>query len=453
MVGEEQVTWTSSGDYEENPPLPLSMKQRQQLLQLQQVISTSPDPQGTLQQAAESNGMSAAELMNMLEKNARDLQQDPTLIQPMTIPKAIIRTMASIGMVVLKVAKSNPRSFSLAALAMLLIIYTLIEVPRTGLHVSTSRIFILSSGPTTIFPPPQRYLHKLISPTPNSKLVDRRGLSIKTLKKEWDDLTLDDDGVHVHTLPRKNELGQAITAQFSLSPDMLLEEFSLGETEEQITEERHDIVDLLYTSSKQLLSERQFVEFSSSDYDGTDQSIRSVANTENNMGILVVPGLGNFGRHGLVFWKATHQSESEDTATVTLTTLKGMGFFDGQIHIAAMKIPEEDGMIQVRVSLAVPKGGRTISKTTGQKIVQEMADAIVKSCSRRTKQILARKSQGRRFKLSASRRANARRKTRFDREKLLEQMAEDRRRRWQRSNPDAGRYRPSGHRQRSPNNC
>jgi hypothetical protein len=32
-------------------------------------------------------------------------------------------------------------------------------------------------------------------------------------------------------------------------------------------------------------------------------------------------------------------------------------------------------------------------------------------------------------------------------------MAEDRRRRWQRGNPDAGRWRPSGDRMKSPNNC
>jgi hypothetical protein len=32
-------------------------------------------------------------------------------------------------------------------------------------------------------------------------------------------------------------------------------------------------------------------------------------------------------------------------------------------------------------------------------------------------------------------------------------MAKDRRRKWQRQNPDAGRYRPSGDRMKSPNNC
>jgi hypothetical protein len=456
VVGEEKVKWTSADDYDENPPLPLSMKQRQQLLQLQKVISTSSDPQGTIQKVAESNGMSPGELVNMLNKNARDLQQDPTLIQPKTIPKAIIRAIASIGVIVSNVAKANPRFFSVSVLAILLILYTIIEIPRTGLHVSTSRKIILSNGPTSIFPPPQRYLHKLIESTPpgKRKIIDRTGLSINVVKKDWDDLILDSDGVNVHILPRKHELNQAITAQFTISPDVILEEFAMGETEEQISEERHDIVNLLFASAKQLLSERRLVEFastSSSDHDG--QSIRSVANLDNNMGVLVVPGLGNFGRYGLIFWKATHQSESEDTATVTLTTLKKMGFFDGQIHITAMAIPQEDGMIHVRVSLVVPKGGRAVSKICGQKIVQEIADSIVQSCTRRTKQILARKSQGRRFKLSGSRRANERRKTRSERERLLELMAEDRRRRWQRSNPDSGRYRPSGRRQLSPNNC
>lgn len=450
VQGEEQVSWTPSGDYEENPPLPLSMKMRQQLVQLQQVISTSSDPQGTLQQVAESNGMSAGELLNMLEKNARDLQEDPTLLQPMTMPRAIFRAMASLGVVISHVAKKNPRSFGLATLACVLAVYAVIVIPRTGLHVSSSRGVVLSNGPTTVFAPPDRYLHKLIS---SQRLADRRGLSVKTLKKEWDDLALTGDGVEVHVLPRKHELGQAITAQFTLSPDQLLEMFSSGETEKEIAEERSNIVDLLFSSATQLLSERQLVEFSSSSDDDGARSIRGVTNAENKMGILVVPGLGNLGRHGLVFWRATSQTESEEMASLTVTTLNGMGFFDGQIHATALKIPEEDGMIQIRVSLAVPKGGRKVSKTNGQRIVQEIADSLLQSSSRRTEQILARKSQGRRFKESGSRRANERRKTRFNRERLLEQMAEDRRRRWQRANPDAGRYTPSGRRQRSPNNC
>jgi hypothetical protein len=447
VVGAEQVTWTSSGDHDENPPLPLSMKQRQQLLQLQQVISTSSDPQGTLQQVAESNGMSAGELMNMLEKNARDLQQDPSLVQPMTIPRAMFRALASVGIVMSQVAKKHPRAFSLAAVAVLLSMYAVIVIPRTGLHVSSGRSFIVSSGPTTIFAPPDRYLHKLIS---SPTLADRTGLSVKTQKKEWDDLALDGDGVESHLLPRKHELSQAITAQFTLSPDLLLEEFALGETEVELAEERTNIVDLLYSSAVQLLSERRLVEFAGV---SDTQFVRSVANADNKMGILVVPGLGNLRRQGLVFWRATEQTETEGAASLTLTTLKGMGFFDGQIHITALKVPEHDGMIMIRVSLAVPHGGRKISKKSGELIVQDIAKALIQSTTRRTQQFLARKSQGRRFKQSASRRADVRRKTRFERERLLEQMAEDRRRRWQRSNPDAGRYRPSGHRQRSPNNC
>ena len=135
---------------------------------------------------------------------------------------------------------------------------------------------------------------------------------------------------------------------------------------------------------------------------------------------------------------------------MTLTTLKGMGFFDGQIHFDMKKYRSK---LVINVHLAVPKRGRKMGKVLASRIVQELADSLATSASRRTEQIVARQVQGKRFKSASHRRAKERRQSRFEREKLIEEMAEDRRRKWQRNNPDAGRYRPSGDRQRSPNNC
>ena len=55
-------------------PLPLSQNQRNQLLQLDQQIAQSPNPQETLEKVAKSNGMSTDELGNLLMRNRRDMQ-------------------------------------------------------------------------------------------------------------------------------------------------------------------------------------------------------------------------------------------------------------------------------------------------------------------------------------------------------------------------------------------
>jgi hypothetical protein len=93
-----KAKWTPNDDSEENPSLPLSMKQRKQLLQLQQVIDTSPNPKATLAQVAKSNNMSPNALTNMLEKNARDLQQGGTHDLQKN-PRSIRKVLASMRVV------------------------------------------------------------------------------------------------------------------------------------------------------------------------------------------------------------------------------------------------------------------------------------------------------------------------------------------------------------------
>jgi len=499
VSAEMQASWTPNED--EGPALPLSMQQRHQLVKLQQAIQNAPDPNGTLQQVAESNNMSPNELYEMIEKNAQDLQQDPALLSDLqqfaqssgmsnSLPKMVLRSFGALGVAIRQTAQQNPRSFSITFMAALLVFYTLLAIPRTGLQISSGRnLLTLSSGPTTVFSPPDRYLHKMIGNMDSKKISPR--LSIKTLKKDWDDLLKpmmrelvrvygennnEEDGedsndlygrVETHKFGRKHELKQAVTAQFLLGPDQFLRDFPLGDTMEEISAERNNIIDMLYTNAAGLLTERNLVEFSDTTTkakerlravcgDGKKQKDSSI--TSNYFGVIVVPGMGNLGRYGLMFWKATSETSqksslSPSSQTLTLTTLKGKGFFDGQIHIDVRKIPHLDGMLLVQVSLAVPKGGRKLNKKVGEKLVENMARSLTQSVSRRTRQRLSRQSQGKRFKDAGSRRANDRRNLRSERSRLLEEMATDRRRRWQKQNPDAGRYRPSGHRMRSPNNC
>lgn len=86
-------------------------------------------------------------------------------------------------------------------------------------------------------------------------------------------------------------------------------------------------------------------------------------------------------------------------------------------------------------------------------VTDTLAQSITRSVTTQTKQTLARKLQGKRYRVSSERQLAERRHIRFENERKQEEMARDRRRKWQRQNPDAGHYRPSGDRMRSPNNC
>jgi hypothetical protein len=120
----------------------------------------------------------------------------------------------------------------------------------------------------------------------------------------------------------------------------------------------------------------------------------------------------------------TRQLETDKDSSLTLTTLKGMGFLDGQIHCEIKKYRSK---IVVSVHLAIPKRGHKISKAMATKIVDELAQSLSNLASqRRTQQTLARRTQGKRFQSASHNRAQERRKSRFEREKQIEEMAKER---------------------------
>eukprot|EP00934_Nitzschia_sp_Nitz4_P008607 Nitzschia sp. Nitz4//scaffold36_size144017//40195//41547//NITZ4_003076-RA/size144017-processed-gene-0.72-mRNA-1//-1//CDS//3329549426//8597//frame0 len=431
VSGEEEVTWTPNEDAQQ-PALPLSMRQRQQLLQLGEVIQSSPDPEGTLQQVAEQNGMSSSDLLAMLQKNAQDLQQDPSLIQPTTLKSALTKTLASLAVVISQTARKHPRSFALSISLLTFVLYASITIPRTGMHISRG---------TTLFQPSNKYINKLAQ----SPMLERRPLSIQSKKMQWDDLMLEEDGTHVHKLPRSSELSQAVSAQLTLfsrnfdnrppSNDEEMDKIDTGDEDDRIIES-------LFESAATVISERKWMEFPAN-------KRSTLSATSNRHGVLVVPGLGFLGRYGLVRWQVTHQLETHRHASSTLTSLKG-DFFGGQIHIEAQKYRSK---VLLAVHLAVPKRSRRMNKRIAQKLVDDLVKSLGVSVSQRCRRSLASQTMGRRFKEAGHAQASERRTVRFDREKKMEEMSDDRRRRWQRSNPNAGQYRPSGDRQRSPNNC
>ena len=427
---DEEIKWTPNDDAA-NAPLPLSMNQRQQLLQLDQAIRSSPDPNGTLQKVAEQNGMSPQDLVNMLDKNNRDLAQNPSLLRPTTFVSVISKAVATVGLVLSQAAKRNPRSFALSATLLLFLLYATIMIPRTGLHITKG---------TALFPPSQQYLQKLA----DSPALERRSLSILHPKTQWDDLpTMEQDGVEIHKLPKSSELTQAISAQFTLFP----EEFFEAAGEEELDEEedakvKEDVLDLLFENAAYVVTERQWTEFTPSDHP------LKLAGSGMKRGVLMVPGLGVMGRCGIVRYQITQQVETDNVASVTVATLKG-DFFDGQLHLEARKV-EKGSKVVLVAHLGVPRRGRKMNKTVAKRVVSALVESMGTSTSQRVRQTLARRSIGKRFKVASSQRASERRRSRFDREKLIEDMSEERRRKWQRGNPNAGRWTPTGDRMRSP---
>ena len=175
----------------------------------------------------------------------------------------------------------------------------------------------------------------------------------------------------------------------------------------------------------------------------------------------MVPGLGILGRYGMVRYQLIQQLETDTMASVTLATLKG-DFFDGHLHLEVRQVMEEEGeedhpskgstsRVVLVAYLGVPRRGRTLNnKTVAQQMVSALVESVGTSTTQRVRQTLARRSIGKRFKVASSQRASDRRKSRFQREQLIEDMAEDRRRKWQRGNPNAGRWTPTGDRMKSP---
>jgi uncharacterized protein (UPF0548 family) len=445
VTGEEKVTWTPNEDAE--APLPLSSNQRQQLLQLEHVIMQSADPTATLNEAASTNGMDPMDLLDLLERNHQSLQEAGELPAggggPVTAQsRNVWKIFTSVGVVVAQAASKNPRQFTLLATTMLLVAYIAIAAPRTGLVLSTANS-PFSKGATTVWNPPVRYVDTLLEPS--SKFISR-DVSFVT-KKAWKELDLgDESGTVWHGSLRKTKLLQQAASSQVAVPTASFVELHDDQDSDAAAEQQEYILDLCFEHASRVLTDRQLTEFVK-----PPNSLRLISQKEGRKqhAVLVVKEMGDWGRYGLLPLQVIQTREEEDELSLTLGSLKG-SHWDGQIHI---DIRKQDTDMVVRVHILVPKKGRKVSRKIAMRIVQGLSESIALSLTTRTKQSLARRSQSSRFQGKFRSRALERRHTRNTKEQEMEEMSEDRRRRWQRSNPDAGRYRPSGDRMKSPENC
>lgn len=445
VVAETEVKWTpNEADSAEgnSGPLPLSMQQRQQLLQLEDVIRKSPNPEDTLKQAAQANGMSPQDLASMLQRNRQDLEQGNVAAggggeSRGTIGGVVGKLITTVFAVLTRSASQNPRAFAIVATTLLLLLCLAVQAPRTGLEVSSQRS-LLSKGPTTILKPPTKFLEKRLG---SEKWQQRNEKSSEVHRKAWRDLALKEDGTEWHSLPRKSELAKAATSQATVPIDFFLDDDADEEDMEYTME-------LCFNHAIDLLSSRTLTEYTPQ---GSVRLHTLSNDARKRFATLVVKKLGDWGRYGIIPLQVSSQQESDLEGSLTFSTLK-VAQFAGQIHVSVEKRrrKREKQSIVLAVHLAIPKCGTKLSKKQSIKIVESLVQSLESSLKKRTKQSLARRSQSSRFQGKAKARAEERRSSRHEKERQLEEMAEDRRRKWQRNNPNAGRYTPSGDMMKGP---
>ena len=438
VTAEMEATWTPNDKDDGGGPLPLSMNQRQELLELEEAIRTSPNPQETLIKVAEANQMAPEELINLLQRNRQDLQAAGGGGGPRR-PGGWPAAVAHLAGTTRRWVVQHPKTATVLATTLAATAYGSWTIPRTGLVLST-RASLWSKGATTWFTPPTAYLERCIATDICSRPVMVSKSLFEQVQDEaaWEKQADKSDGAPHHVnLAKKAGVRSVTTIATVLSADDLR-----GNKFDKLEDDV--VLEAAWEQGVSLVGQRAVTEFCKPD-------VRLCMVDEH--GILTIQSMGDFGRYALVplhqISPMQNELDVEDSrVALTLNTVKG-AHWDGQIHIQ-LDLTKESKLV-VRVTMLFPKKGP--SKRATNQIAQALHDSILTSLRTRTRQALARQSQSARFQRAAEKKAASRRTTRAAKERALEEMAADRRRRWQRKNPNSGSYRPSGERMRSPNNA
>ena len=450
-------------------PLPQSQNQRNQLLELDQQIAQSPNPTETLQKVAEANGMEAAELGELLMRNRRDMQMangggGGAASTMNSLPRNLIRLFSTFVLVGCKSASAHPQKAAIMTLALMAIVYVAISAPRNGVVISGGR-GVFSSGHSTVLLPPTEYLSKYLTSDKfrnlKSSMPELKSGKLADIFSDDDDDTK--DGVHIASLSKnqKKKLSQVVSAVKSVPFEVLLpseEELELMREKEVETnseaiddddlmnmlEERawEDSIELAFSSTESIIAARRFSEFIAE----PSNRIRFVARgIKKDNAALALKGLGDWKRYGVQPLRVAKEERSEDVSSVIYYTLK-RGHFDGELKVSVEKENDgEDQSVKITVSLLIPKGGRKINTKLASKMVSMLADSITTSAMTAARQTMSRKLQSTIYRGKAKSRATEKRHINFANIQKMEEMAEDRRRRWQRSNQGSGgSYRPTG---------
>jgi hypothetical protein len=461
-------------------PLPLSQNQRNQLLQLDQQIAQSQNPQETLKKVAESNGMSVDELGSLLMRNRRDMQMASGGGSGVgggvsnSLPRKMIRLLSTIFLIGFKSASARPRTATIMGLLLISTLYVILSAPRTGIVLSYGN-GLVSKGHTTFLPPPTKYLSRHVNRISLKSSLPQsvKPGSLSRLFSEEDEQKMKG---HIKKLSKseKKKLTLVANAQKEIPFGVLLpseeelelmhenetDQVSEGDSKEEIMEKIETrawehAIDLAFTSACKILNKRRYSEFIPS----PSNRLRMYSETRKDDNIhdvsaLVMKSLGDWGRFGIQPLRLISENETDDCKSIVYNTLKG-GLFDGELQISVRRRDDQDeeeqgSSVVVSVTLSIPRKGRRIKDKIAIKMLSLLAESIAISSITEAKQILSRELQCSIYRGRAKTRAAEKRHIAYENMKKMEEMAEERRRKWQRNNPDAGRYRPSGHMMRGP---
>lgn len=482
-----EATWTpneadSVDQGGDGGPLPVSLAQRKQLLELEAAIVQSQDPQATLSHVAQQNGMTPQDLAGMLNRNRKDLEESGQLQQMQTevdaaimqgqgagggrsmsatLPRRVMGLLFSILVGIMKTAavqiSTKPKQSTFLACLLFASFLVSYNAPRNGLAVFPP----FSSGHTTILQPPNEYLQdyfvtKWTSASWENSLPAQSQVATKKKGSKSQKQSLFGVGMTNSLEIDTASAEEDVTVESTREVDG----FSLVATAYKVirtTSDDDDEDDLeqeyLLESVKSIFLERKFSEFipvSSQSLKFRSFLVATEGSDDNDNvvegALMVMKVLGDFGRYGvepMCFSYELEEDENEPmTRCVAYHTLKG-GHFDGEIKFS---VEETEQGIVVGVTLAIPQGGREPPERLAKSMVSSFAESIADSSRIRMKQTLSRRSQSKLYRARASGSASLKRHLRYEQEKNQEEMAKDRKRKWKRNNPDAGRYRPSGHR-------
>jgi len=471
-------------------PLPVSMQQRKQLLELEAAIINSQDPAATLNHVAQQNNMSQEELAGMLERNHKDLQESGQLEGMMgevnaslaaqqqgsrsmagSLPRRIVSLITSIILALIRTASvqisKNPKQSTLLFILLTATLLSIYNAPKNGIVISHSGVFPpFCRGHTTLLEPPIDYLERYsvqsyerncgwISSLPEAtnKQKKKKSKSNKqvggvgmTSSLDIDTSNVDEGEITVNTNRRMDGYALIATASTLLTID---------ETDAEDEELQLEEIDCMHESIKAIIEERKFTEFIPGK-DARSLKFKSFLIEEDMSegAIFSMKLLGDFGRYGLqplcISYEIDNDDDSDEeedestsspmTHCVAFHTLTG-GHFDGELQFLVQETTEGD---VISVTLAIPKGGRSPSTRLAESMVSSLTSSIAQSAHIRTKQTLARRSQSKSYRTQATSRAKKKRHMRYEQEKLQEEMAAERKRKWKRNNKDVGRYRPTG---------
>jgi hypothetical protein len=508
-------------------PLPASMAQRRQLLELEAAIINSEDPSSTLEHVAKQNGMSSQDLMGVLDRNRHDLRESGQLdgmladanaaalggrrgqggaggTASASLPRRIVGLILSIIASLLRTAsvRISRHPVRSTAFASLLVIACLAahDAPKNGIVISSGSFPPFSRGHTTFLEPPMDYLERYCVdsrhggpgwtsslPEPTSKKGEKKKRSSSSSSRKAVGgvgmtrfLEIDGgsssvvDGDEGSTEVETSRSGMVEGFELITTAHAFVVEPDGSGKDEGIVDDNDESefrMECMRQSTRSIVEERKFSEFIPGDSPPLKFRSFLVASEDDDDNDAVDEGavmsmkfLGNFGRYGVQPFRISYETDGVDDddgdteadvepkiRAVAFHTLAG-GHFDGELRFS---IEEKRGLggAVVSVTLAIPKGGRSPPVRLAEAMVSSFAASVAQSSRIRTRQNIARKRQSRGYRERASGRASLKRHLRYEQEKLQEEMAAERKRKWKRNNPDAGHYRPSGHRLKSPNNC